>query len=250
MSSAVTRTWSTPLAGHRHEVDEPRVGEGVHGLEPGQVDDLLDQLGEPGRLDLHPPREAGDRLRVVVGVEHGLGEQREPTDGRLQLVRDVGDEVAPDLLDAPRLRPVLDEQQDVRGPEGGHAGVDEERRVAERPARQLELGLAMRWSRRTARPSRSSGCASSPPRTSPVDSALGENVSTASEPSRTMPLLRSTASTSPTPSGNVVDVPSMRSDSLRLRSRAASTTSRVTAMPTRTPPIAATAGVTSLSVRV
>ena len=64
-------------------------------------------------LDLHPRGEPLDRLRVVLGVLDRLGQQAESTDRGLQLVADVGDEVAADLLDPAGLGVVLDEQQDV-----------------------------------------------------------------------------------------------------------------------------------------
>ena len=51
----------------RH-VDEPRLVQGVGDLEPGQVDDLLDQLGSRAALDLHPAGEPLDGLGVVLGV--------------------------------------------------------------------------------------------------------------------------------------------------------------------------------------
>ena len=73
-------------------------------LHPGEVDDLLDQAGQPGRLDLHPAGEALHGLRVVGRVGDRLGEQRERADRGLELVADVGDEVAADRLDPTRAR--------------------------------------------------------------------------------------------------------------------------------------------------
>ncbi len=129
--------------GHdRPDVDELGLVEGVGHLQPRQVDDLLDQPGEPGGLDEDALREPLDRLGVVLGAEHGLGEQRDAADRGLQLVADVGDEVAADLLDPPGVGVVLGEDQHVRDrdrrdPHPHHHGC---RRV--RAAGQVELGLA------------------------------------------------------------------------------------------------------------
>ena len=71
-------------------------------------------------------------------------------DRRLQLVADVGDEVAADLLDPAGLGAVLDEQQHVRAAERRDPRADHDRRPpAERAAGQLEL--APRGSRRRGR---------------------------------------------------------------------------------------------------
>ena len=75
------------------------------------------RLVEPGRLDLHPAGEAGDRLGVVGGVHDGLGEQGERADGGLELVADVRHEVAPYRFDTAGLGEVLDQEQDETGPE-------------------------------------------------------------------------------------------------------------------------------------
>nr|WP_237267963.1 hypothetical protein [Tessaracoccus aquimaris] len=72
----------------------------VFGLQPGQVDDLVDQLGKARRLDLKLCREPPNCLRVVVGGLDGLGEHADRPDGRLQFVGDVGDEVAAHGVDA------------------------------------------------------------------------------------------------------------------------------------------------------
>lgn len=125
-------------------VDPDRLGilQRVVVLHPGQVDELLDQIGQPVGLDLHPAREAGDRLGVVRGVHDGLGEQGERADRRLQLMADVGDEVAPDHLDAPGLGQVLDQQQHEAGAERGDPGGDRQGLAAAgAPARKIQLHL-------------------------------------------------------------------------------------------------------------
>ena len=79
----------------------------------------------------HPAGEPADRFGIVGGVLDGLSEQGQGADRRLQLVADVGDEVAPDLLDPPVLGLVLGEHQDQaiaadvsaqRGDPDGEAG--------------------------------------------------------------------------------------------------------------------------------
>ncbi len=115
--------------------------QGVGDLQPGQVDDLLDERGQPDRLALHPLGEVPDGVRVVGRVVHGLGEQVERADRRLQLVAHVGDEVAADLLDPAGLGAVVDEDEHVLGAERRDPGVDDEPGPAERAARELELPL-------------------------------------------------------------------------------------------------------------
>ena len=56
----------------------------------------------PVGLGRHPLGELRGDLGVVLAGE-GLGEQAEGADRRLELVADVGHEVAPDRLDAPGL---------------------------------------------------------------------------------------------------------------------------------------------------
>jgi len=89
-------------------------------------------------LPLGEPR---DRLGVVVRVEHRLGEERDATDRGLQLVADVGEEVAADLLDAGGLGAVLDEEEHVVGAERRDAGGHDEAAVAD-ALLQGQLGLA------------------------------------------------------------------------------------------------------------
>ena len=85
--------------------------------------------------------EPADRLGVVAGVQHGLGEQRQRADRGLELVADVGDEVAAYVVDAAGLGAVLDQQQDVRAAQRRDPGADDEPAATQRPAGQLELDL-------------------------------------------------------------------------------------------------------------
>ena len=133
--------WSIAPAHDRVDVDGLRLRERVVALQPGQLDDLLDEPGQPGALGLHPPGEPDHRLRVVGGLLDRLGEQVQRADRGLQLVGDVGDEVAADRLDAPLAGAVLDERQHQPAAQRGHPGGDVQRR--DRPAaRHHQLGLA------------------------------------------------------------------------------------------------------------
>ncbi|BFO22625.1 hypothetical protein SHKM778_90130 [Streptomyces sp. KM77-8] len=57
------------------DADGFRVLQRVVVLHPGEVDEFLHEVGQPGRLDLHPSGEPFHRLRVVGGVHHGLGQE-------------------------------------------------------------------------------------------------------------------------------------------------------------------------------
>ena len=113
------------------QVDVVEQDEGPTALDPGEVEQLVDHLDEVPGLDLdlhHPlahlrrhgvPRELGvpgERLR-----EQAHRRQRSP-----QLVRQVVDELGPDLLEAAELRDVLEnDPETVRwGAPGPH---DEDR---------------------------------------------------------------------------------------------------------------------------
>ena len=111
-------------------------------LQPGQLDDLLDERGQADRLPLHPGGEVPDGVRVLGRVGHRLGEQAQRADRCLELVADVGDEVAPDLLDAARLGAVVDEDEHEVSSQRRDAGVDQDLRPAERAPGELELLLA------------------------------------------------------------------------------------------------------------
>lgn len=93
-------------------------------LHPGEVDQLLHQVRQPGRLHLHPAGEALHGLRVVRGPHDRLGQQGQRTDGRLQLVAHIGDEVPPDGLDPPGLGEVLHQQQHQPRSQRRHPGGD------------------------------------------------------------------------------------------------------------------------------
>ena len=112
----------------------------VGALQPRELDDLLDEVRQPVGLDTDALGEAGDDLGVVMGVEDRLGEQGDAADRRLELVADVGEEVAADLLDPGRLGAVLDEEQHVVSAERSDSCRDDEAARSDALA-QVELGL-------------------------------------------------------------------------------------------------------------
>ncbi len=127
------------------------IGHRLGRLDPGQRDQVLHQAGEPGRLVAHPAGETADRLRVVRGVLDRLGQQGQRADRGLELVADVGHEVAPDLLHPPALGLVLGQHQHQAAGAVGRAQRRTERgdanREAGRPvtvlvAGDLDLALA------------------------------------------------------------------------------------------------------------
>ena len=137
------------------DVHGRQLGQPLRACQPGQRDQLGDQRAEPGRLREDPPGEAADLGGVVRGVEHGLGQQPHRADRRLQLVADVGHEVAAGGLQPHGVRAVggLDHGEPVAEPAdvpehgGGLAAtplqrrqVDLDRRPGGRAARHLPAG--------------------------------------------------------------------------------------------------------------
>ncbi len=61
------------LGQHRRDQDRAQVGHRVRTLQPGQVDDLLDETRKPGGLTRHPRGETPDGNRVVAGDGNRLG---------------------------------------------------------------------------------------------------------------------------------------------------------------------------------
>jgi hypothetical protein len=81
------------------------------GVDPGQLEQVVDELGHPVGLDPDPPVVLLDGGRIVDdAVFEGLGHRPQPGQGGAQIVRHPGDEFAPAGLQAPftvpgRLRP-------------------------------------------------------------------------------------------------------------------------------------------------
>ena len=88
-----------PLGGLGHDqVDGHRLPHRVLlRLQAAQVDEVVDHPLDPLGLHLHPPGQAVDDHQVVLGGQ-GLGQQGQGADRGLELVADVGDEVAPHPL--------------------------------------------------------------------------------------------------------------------------------------------------------
>ena len=110
-------------------------------LQAGEVDNLLDQTSEPGALYLHPVGEACHRLGIVVGLKDGLGEQGQPADRCLELMADVDDEVAPDILDPSSLSAIVNQQQHVVAAQWGHPGANHDAPTPKRTAGKVKLDL-------------------------------------------------------------------------------------------------------------
>ena len=118
------------------------------GLDEAEVEQVVDDAGEPFRLP-HDAlgQRAGDR-RVVFGGE-GLRQHLERADRRLELVAHVGDEVAPHALDAVHFRHVDHERGNAQPVV---VRADRNRRQMDHRARRaedLQLALAALAGERT-----------------------------------------------------------------------------------------------------
>src|SRR4029079_14489434 len=127
--------------GCHSDVDQLGLLQGGVDLKAGEVDDLLDQTGEPRALHLHPAGEAGHRLGVVRRLADGLGPQSQPAYRGLELVADVDDEVTPDLLDPAGRGAVIHDREHEGAAQGGHPGTDRDPATAQGPAGQAQLDL-------------------------------------------------------------------------------------------------------------
>jgi hypothetical protein len=107
------------LGDHRVDVHGLEFRQRLAALEPGQVDQLTHEAAEPVGLVGDAAGEALHRLRIVGGTLDRLGEQRQRPDRRLQLVADVGHEVAADGIRPPGLGHVLQHQRHRTRRRGG-----------------------------------------------------------------------------------------------------------------------------------
>ena len=110
---------------------------------------------EPVALGEHPAGEPLDGLRVVGGVGDRLGEQPDRADGGLQLVGDVGDEVAAYRLDPALAGAVLDQGQHQPGARAARRGRSP-CRAGRRAAASTSSASRIWPSRRTCRTSSAS----------------------------------------------------------------------------------------------
>ena len=143
LDAALVRRGPHPLDGVGHdEVDQHRLARrGLLGLDARQVEQVVDDAAHPEGLVVDAAGEALGHLRVGLGHER-LGQQAERAHRRLQLVADVGDEVAADLLEPAALRDVLDQRDDAERPAAvvDLAGAHLERA----PGRAVEVERALR----------------------------------------------------------------------------------------------------------
>ncbi|CUR55454.1 hypothetical protein NOCA2270089 [metagenome] len=140
LGAGVDRTGVDRGGDHLVDGERPRCVEGVVALQPGELDDLLHQAGQPVALGEHAAGEPLDRLGVLRGLLDGLGEQPDRSHGSLQLVAHVGHEVTTDRLDPAFAGAVLHQREHQPGSEGGHPGGDVARRQSGSP-RHHQLGL-------------------------------------------------------------------------------------------------------------
>ena len=120
-SSMVMRRCSAAAAdpldglGH-HQVDVDRLaGRGLLGLDAAEVEQVVDDPADPEGLGVDARGQPLGDLGVGLHGQ-GLGQQAQGPDGGLQLVADVGHEVAADLLEPAALRHVLDDGDDAERP--------------------------------------------------------------------------------------------------------------------------------------
>ena len=80
---------------------------GLVDLDAGQLEQVVDRAADPQGFGEDALREATDDIGVVL-TEHRLGQQAQRADRRLELVADVGDEVATNGLEPASFGDVLD----------------------------------------------------------------------------------------------------------------------------------------------
>ena len=149
---------------------------------------------------LHAPGEAAHGLRVVRGVDHRLASSASAADRRLELVADVGDEVAADRLDPAGLGEVLHEQEHQARPQRRDSHPYRHPLGEQGSSRQLHVGLAdLAVAAHLAGEFEQVPATSRSLRTIPRMYAAGLAWITLSSPSSTTPEDLSTASTSATP---------------------------------------------------
>ena len=127
------------LADHSVDVHRAALLRDVGALEPGEFDDVLDKRRKPCRFLVHALGEPLHRLGVVSGRLECLGQEGDRPDRCLQFVGDVRDEVVADFLGAGEFSPVIGQQEDIFLRDDGGPDLDNDRSLAERAARQLQL---------------------------------------------------------------------------------------------------------------
>ena len=108
------------------DVNDFGLGQGVALLEAGELDDLLDQDAQAAGLLAHAPGVVAHEVGVVGAGLDGLGQQLDRADRGLELVGDVGDEVAAHGLHPAGGGAVLDEDEDAPLTDAGRAHLQVE----------------------------------------------------------------------------------------------------------------------------
>ena len=204
LSSAASRAGPRPRAAACGQVDRVRFAERGGDLQPGQVDDLLDQPGQAVGLDAASARRTarrprGRRRRRAPPRPAG----RAPPTGVLSSWQTLATKSRRISSTPARLGAVLDEQQDVVRAERRDPGADDEAGSAGRALRQLQLDLADHAvAAYLPGQLEQLGLGEVLAPDQPVRDRGRGVVDDRSAESRTMPLDRSTARTSATPSGS------------------------------------------------
>ncbi len=113
------------------------------GLDLGEREEVIDRSSHPKRLGEHPLGEALGHARIVLRQER-LRQQPERTDRRLELVADVGHEVAPHRLEPAPVRDVVDRDEHTEAHPARRQGDRAEHERAPRRAEQVHGPLQVR----------------------------------------------------------------------------------------------------------
>ena len=117
--------------GHEERNGDGLARRGSLAFDPREVEEVLDDAVHPEGLGVDALGEPVGHRRVILELQR-LGQQPERTHRGLQFVRDVGDEVATDVLEATTLGYVLDYRQHAKR---SAAVVDDRRADGQCPAR-------------------------------------------------------------------------------------------------------------------
>ena len=129
------------------DVNDLRLGQGVALLEAGELDDLLDQDAQAAGLLAHAPGVVAHEVGVVGAGLDGLGQQLDRADRGLELVGDVGDEVAAHGLDPAGGGVVLNEDEHTPLADAGHPHLQVELARARHPPPGHGDGRVLRLAR-------------------------------------------------------------------------------------------------------
>ena len=114
------------LGHHGIEIDVVGLDQRVPLLEAGELDDLLHEHAQARGLLAYAADVVADEAGVVDGALDGLRQEGDGPDRGLELMGDVGDEVAAHVLQTLGGGAVVDEDEDATASDGGHAHVQVE----------------------------------------------------------------------------------------------------------------------------